>query len=174
MAKLYRVVPDIVSTVLDTSYSSDIAEDLLYKMGYLSYGEHEYGYFGTYERGYGMLAESTEDYVFFFNSPWSCIKGVNFFSDQYGHHVARILEYDIPDEIVNNSADAFTNYENWQAKGKKIPVKLLQEGKEVLNELSDELKTQLEKIALSDTEESIKHFIQSVQESKFSKHKGKS
>lgn len=65
MAKLYRIIPDTISTLLSTGYISDISEDLLYKLGYLCYGDHDCGYFGTYEEGKGMSGESTKDYIFF-------------------------------------------------------------------------------------------------------------
>lgn len=171
MAKLYRIIPDTTSTVISTGYLSDITEDLLYQLGFLSYGDHGLSYFGTYEEGKGNSGESSRDYIFFFNSPWSCVRGLNFLSDPYGNEVARILEYDIQDEIVKESRDAFTNYTNYQAKGKKIPVKLLEKDKEVFDEFSQELRTKLEEIALQDSSESIKQFCQSVQKSRFSIHK---
>ncbi len=171
MAKLYRVIPDATSTVLTTGFLSDITEDLLYKMGYLSCGDTKWGYFGTYEKGKGNCADSTQDYMFFFESPWSCLQALNFFRDPHGKELAKIVEYDISDNIIKASKDAFTNYTNYQAKGKIIPIKLLQKNKEVFTEFSDELKEKLEELATSDAEESIKRLSKSIQESKYSIHK---
>ena len=143
MAKLYRVVPDVTLTTLTVGYLTDITEDLLYQLGYLdhSLSDKDYGYFGIYDQG--MKRETTKDDMFFFESPWSCFRCLLFFDNLYSKEGGRILEYDIPDDIVKASRKAFTNYEGYQAKGRRIPIALLQSGKEVLTEFSAELRTRV-------------------------------
>lgn len=169
MAKLYRIVPNASCSSMEKNYAIGVNEDLLYKLGYLTFDDHKVQYYGVYS--YGMECESTDKYMFFFDSPWSCFKCIDFFSDHYSDEVATILEYDIPDEIVNVSSKAFTNYENYQAMGHLILVPLLTSGKEVKSEFSDELKEKLQSLVFEDMEESIKKFCQSVKKSKYSKFK---
>lgn len=153
MAKMYRIIPDTMSTVMTTGYLSKIAEDLLYKLGYICSCNERY--FGLYECGSGMVSERSTSSIFFFDSPWSCVRALNFIDHEYSRKKARILEYDIPDSMVNASKPAFTNYTNWQAQGRLIPLELLQQGEEVLNSFDDELKEKLMEIAMADTKEAI-------------------
>ena len=169
MAKLYRIVPNSYCSIMEKEYVTVANEDLLYRLGYLSFADHKVQYYGVYS--YGMKSESTEDYMFFFDSPWSCFKCINFFDSLYTDEVATILEYDIPDEIVNVSSKAFTNFENYQAMGHLIPIHLLTNGKNVKSEFSDELKEKLQELVCKDMEEAIQKFCQSVKESKYSKFK---
>lgn len=153
MAKMYRIVPDAISTVMTTGYLSKIAEDLLYKLGYIC--SHNDRYFGLYEYGSGIVGEWSTRSIFFFDSPWSCIRALNYIDHEYSRKKARILEYDIPDSVVNSSNPTFTNYTNWQAQGRLITLDLLQQGEQVLNSFDDEIKEKLRKIALADADESI-------------------
>lgn len=98
MAKLYRIVPNALASTMAKAYLTDIKEDMLYKLGYMSYDDHQMQYFGTYSAR--MMSESANDYVFFFDSPWSCFKCIDFFNSLYSDEVATILEYDIPEEII--------------------------------------------------------------------------
>lgn len=150
MAKLYRIVPDTISTVITSGYLSNTIEDLLYKLNYIGIPNERY--FGVYQKG--IVNESNSNTMFFFVSPWSCIMAIRFLNDRYSKKVARIFEYDIPDDIVNISDDAFTNYENWQAKGKLISLELLKKNKDVFNQFDDKLQKDLEKVSLHDANES--------------------
>lgn len=147
MAKLYRIVPDAISTTLTTGYLSDVNEDLFYKLGYINVPSG--GYFGIYESGKGMVWEKNSNSMFFFTSPWSCVRGIKFLRD-YGDKEAKILEYEVPDEIVNSSKSVFTNYSNWQAMGKMIPLELLLQSNSLCKSLNDELKEKLEQVAVED------------------------
>lgn len=151
MTKLYRIVPDTAATLTTTGYISKITEDLLYKLNYIAQDNKRY--FGIYQKGEGIVCNGEK--MFFFTSPWSCIRALRFLDDLYSDKVARILEYEIPDNIVKSSRNAFTNYENWQAKGKLIPVKLLNNGKGIITGFNGEIKQQLGEIALSDATESL-------------------
>lgn len=159
MAKLYRLVPDSITSIILTQMYSQVTEDLFYRQNMVE--AYSYGYFGLYKKGTGNTAESYRKTMFFFTSPWSCIKGQEFMRDYYGGRrsrekfVVRILEYDIPDEIVSNSDDVFTNCGNYQAKGKLIPVALLQGNRVLHNTLDEEMRLKLEKQALEDAKETI-------------------
>lgn len=149
MAKLYRLVPDAIATLCIEGYLSPITEDMFYKLNYMTVPVQNY--FGIYDKCAGMVFEKKEEAMFFFDSPWSCIRGLTFLSGN-GHSdkVARILEYDIPDEIVNVSKNVFTNYENWQADGKLIPIALLQKGNPICADYPENLKSKLDSITLSE------------------------
>jgi len=145
MIKLYRLVPDALSTSIATGYVSSITEDLFYKLGFISIPNSQY--FGLYSEGEGMVSEKNNG-MFFFLSPWSCIKGLNFLRDEYVGGSARILEYEVPEEMVATCKRAFTNYQNYQAEGMMIPSDLLRNNGEFFTEVNDYIKSKLEKVSL--------------------------
>lgn len=150
MAKLYRVVPDSTVTLITNGYYSDISEDLLYQIGF--FNPYNSGYFGIYDYNTGITGENRTKSLFFFTSPWSCIMALKYLRGNYSSLQGKILEYDIPDEIVNSSANVITNYVNWQAKGKMIPTNMLKNNNPVVH---SELKSSIEKMALTDIEKSL-------------------
>lgn len=169
MAKLYRIIPDTPSTALTSGYITGVTEDLLYKLGYLEYNKR-FRYYGMYCQGQGIRAE--RDKKFFYYSPWACIRALRFLDSDYGHELARILEYEIPDDILKASTNAFTNYNNFQATGKMVPIELLRKDEELETQYTDELRKELEEIAISDAKESLEQLYKSIQESKSSIYKG--
>lgn len=123
MAKLYRVVPDSTVTLITNGYYSDINEALLYQIGF--FNPYNNGYFGIYDYNNGITGENNTKSLFFFTSPWSCIMALKYLRGNYSNLQAKILEYDIPNDIVNSSSNVITNYVNWQAEGKLIPTNML-------------------------------------------------
>lgn len=157
MALVYRLVPDSVLMTLTTRRMGDVREDLLYKLGMMD--SCSYNYFGLYREGIGMVEEGGyKKQMFFFDSPWSCIRALEFLRSYYtgrnGARLARIMEYDIPDDIINSGDKCFTNYENFQAKGRLIDIELLSDG-QIQREMDKDMAFKLDSIAKVDEEETL-------------------
>lgn len=153
MAKLYRLVPDSITTVQTTGYKTNVVEDLFYNLGYVAINNERW--LGYYRDGEGIVTESPEKGYFFFLNPWSCIRGLTFLDDKFCNRIAKILEYDIPDELLSECKNAFTNYESYQAKGIMIPRSVLKGEETVLTEVSDVQKQGLSSLSFADATETI-------------------
>lgn len=164
MGKLYRIVPDSTATLITNGYYTDISEDLLYNIK--CFNPDNSGYFGIYDHNTGITGEEMTNSLFFFTSPWSCIMALRHLRDDYSNLQAKILEYDIPDDIINSSSNVITNYTNWQAKGKMIPVDMLKNDKLVIH---NELKSTIEKMILSDIKSSLKSICSSFEKYNYDK-----
>ncbi len=158
MTKVYRLVPDAIFMML-SSRTGDVREDLLYKLGFID--THSYDYIGLYKEGTGIVCEDWRKQMFFFRSPWSCIRSMEFLKNYYSgfrgqvNFVARVLEYDIDDDILNNADNAFTNFEYFQAKGKLIDVEQLQENQTSSKEMDEDMTSRLDAIARKDAQETF-------------------
>lgn len=151
--KMYRVVPDTVGSMITQRYPySEVKEDILYRLNFMA--PEIYEYFGLYKNG--MTSEEWTNSMFFFYSPWSCINLLKMIREIYGRPVlARILEYDIPDEIANTSPEVFTNYENCQGKGLLIPRDLLIGNSKLYTEVPGEAEKEFIEMGLKDIEEGL-------------------
>lgn len=150
MAKLYRIVPDSTVTLITERYYTDINEDLLYNIN--CFNPYNNGYLSLYNPNTGITGENRTQSLFFFTSPWSCIMALKYLYE-YTNEQAKILEYEIPDEIINSSTNIITNYENFQAKGKLIEVNKLKSNKQISY---PEIQDSIEKMTLQDIYESLK------------------
>ena len=154
VSKLYRIVPDTTITYITTGLRPNTNEDLLYNFGcFSSYDNVD---FGIYNCNSGITNEQGTNSLFFFTSPWSCIMALKYMRSQ--KYQAKILEYDIPDEIIASSVDVITNYTDWQAKGKLVDINKLKSQNPVDINV---LKFAIEQIALQDMKLSLKSFCSS-------------
>lgn len=64
------------------------------------------------------------------------------------------MEYDIPDDIINSGDKCFTNYENFQAKGRLIDIELLSDG-QIQREMDKDMAFKLDSIAKVYEEETL-------------------
>lgn len=159
MAKLYRLIPDSLSVLRLSDETHSIKEDLYYRIGKIDC--YNYNFFDLLV-GEEITSETSDNKKFFFNSPWSCIRGLNFINSKYYKipknpsdipRIARILEYDIPDEILTQSEDVYTYSDGFQGKGKLVPLQLLQQGAAVLTYLDRNTKKHLTKMIIDQVEE---------------------
>ena len=129
MTKLYRFVPDFLSTSLKENYIGNISlEDVLYSLGVINYYDMKNAHIGVSGYDTGHVYPLISDRCFFFYNPYSIIRvfEYNAFSD-----VIKVLEYDIPDEIVRKSEKAHANYINYDPKGVLIDIDLLHDEDEI-------------------------------------------
>ncbi len=155
MAKLYRIVPDSTATLITERYYTNTNEDLLYNLNCFS--PYNNGYLSLYDYNTGITGENRTKSLFFFTSPWSCIKALKYFNE-FSNQQAKILEYDIPDEIVNQQTNVITNYTNYQAKGKLIPVELLKSQKSIS---IPDISSNIEKMTITDIYASLEKLCSS-------------
>lgn len=172
MAKVYRMIPDTVTSAYSKGYLSDVTEDLFYKLGYLNFNDHEKQYFSVKENNsLNCYGDSTDKGIFFFTSAWSCCRALIFLNSVYGNEVARVMEYEIPDGIVAFSKQAVTNHQNFQASGIIVPLDLLTSDWQASTEFTEVLRIKLETIGLKDVLESFKS-LESIYKGQFSRSEG--
>lgn len=154
MKKLYRLIPDSVASVCEKGYLCDISEDLFYKVGYISTNDHMDSYFKVEPESW---ARKTEQGTFFYFSPWNCLVNLLYIQWHYYSMVARIFEYEVDEEIVNNCPQGFGHYNNITSKEIRIPLNILAKENTINTELNPKLKNKLNAIALSDAKEVFKY-----------------
>jgi hypothetical protein len=108
MALVYRVVPDRFSTFISLPEinGATVNEDIFYEMGYIGFSKYP-AYFNTNNRDIGVLGSNSFDYYDkskgFFLFPYDAImaqESINQASSYYTSVGVRLLEYNIPDEIL--------------------------------------------------------------------------
>ena len=167
MAKLYRVIPDYIASKMVTISREyyqeegfeeyvDISEDLFYKLGYISAHDHMHKYFRVSMDSYSWYA-GKEDGIYFFLNPIDGLYNFIDFTDWHEDSIAKIVEYEIPDSIVDSFLHGYGSY-GWAeriSEEVKIPLSYLAKDSVVQEKLDSDLKRDLMKILIDDSNEMI-------------------
>lgn len=156
---LYRIIPNSWATFFETRIvgkPSLTTEELFYKLGYINISEHEPYYIIKtdvfLQDGISWQSES-EKGIFFFKSPWDCIKTFKYVNDEfYTDKIGTILEYDIPDTIIKISLSGNGLYAGKEIEEIKIPLSIIKED-DSLESLNSYLLEQLQKLEQEEIEE---------------------
>lgn len=155
--KLYRVIPDYQGVFYGGKYlCSDVisTESILYYLGYINNSQHAHYFEITTDsflqsREKNDLYDNKENGLFFFTSIKDCLycmRAINH-SDFFAATSVRILEYNVPDEILSESYSDYGMYFGKEIKEYKIPIRLLQGTNESFDKLSPELEDDFVKVA---------------------------
>ena len=173
---LYRIIPNSWATFFETKMvgkPSLTTEELFYKLGYINISEHEpYYIINTdvfLQSGISWQSKG-EKGIFFFKSPWDCIKTFKYVNDEfYTDKIGTILEYDIPDSIITNYSSCGNGlYAGEEIPEVKIPLSIIK-GADASRNLNPDLLEQLQKLEQEQIEESnaiIKETITNPDEEK--------
>lgn len=169
---LYRVIPDYLGGLLENGCINRDAmttEDLFYDLGYANDSEHE-SYFQietdpmlVAEKAFG---DTSWEGKFFFTSPWDCLKTFTYIGGIWGNFSAigvRIVEFDVPDEIIKKSLQGVGAYNGELINEIKVPNKYLATDGIFLKELSPEIISELEKVSERHQHEFIERIIPGYQ-----------
>lgn len=148
--KLYRATPDQLGCL---SGVKGYCEDVFYKLGYINVSsvlafflndDFAFDSNPLYKRPEGK---------FFYVSPWDaavCSEDMH-----GGFNLSRVLEYDFPDEIIDESIRGFGVYSGRHVPEAKIPYEILEREGVIETPLSQELETKLRETKLEILRDSL-------------------
>ena len=131
MTKLYRFVPDFLATYLKTNFiGSSSLEDVFYDEGLMNINDMKSPHLHVSGEKTGYVYPLITNKAFFFTNPYSIIRAFEY-QTKFSSDILKVLEYDIPDEIVSSSEKACARYINYAPMGVLIDIDLLHDGQEV-------------------------------------------
>jgi len=149
--KLYRATPDQLANL---RYVKGYCEDAFYKLGYINDSSVSAFYLNDdFDFDTNPLYKKP-DGKFFYKDPWDAVSCSS--SMHGGYNLVRVLEFDFPDEIIDESIRGFALYNGRSIPEAKIPYEILEIEEVIDTPLTPELESQLRKTKLEILKESLK------------------